>query len=409
MKNKVTFLECSACNKRYSAGQVHHLCDCGEPLLIRYDLDTIQHTWKRQEVNNGLHSMWRYAPVLPTTNERLIITLGEGMTPLVKAHRIGKRLGASDLWIKDDSRNPTGSYDARGMSCAISMAVELGITKTAIASTGNAAGALAAYAAAAGMEAHVFLPNDAPPSNFIECNACGARVTLVEGPVDDCAKLAAAGVETNGWYDVSDWREPYRMEGGKTAGYELAGQFHWELPDAILYPTGGGLGLAAMGKAFEEMQALGWIGSKRPKMVAVQAEGCMPVVRAFQEGERHSRPFENAHTVASGLRVPNPRGDLLVLDAVRASGGAAIAVSDEEILDAGIQLASEEGLFAAPEGASCVAALRKLLADGFLRTGEKVVIYNTGSGLKHLEAYATRFPRTASAAQDKLGGLITPR
>ncbi|MGA2580036.1 MAG: threonine synthase [Bryobacteraceae bacterium] len=403
-----THLECSLCKESYGPDRVQHLCSCGGPLLVRYDLDALRRTWSRAQVREGLNSMWRYAPVLPAASGS-IVTLGEGMTPLIRARRLGARLGAQDLWIKDEGLNPTGSFKARGLACAVSMAVELGVRKMAIPSAGNAASALAAYAAAAGIEAHIFMPRDVPQANYIECQAFGAIVTLVDGLISDCAKLVAAGAAKNGWYDVSTLKEPYRIEGKKTMGYEVAEQLDWRLPDAIFYPTGGGVGMIGMWKAFEEMEALGWIGSERPKMIAVQVEGCQPVVRAFDSGEARSQFWENATTVAAGLRVPKPLGDFLILDAVRASGGTALAVSDGELLDAGIQLAREEGIFAAPEGAACVAALDKLLASGFLKPAERIVIYNTGAGLKYLEAYATRFPRTGSGEQDKLGGLITPR
>jgi threonine synthase len=253
------------------------------------------------------------------------------------------------------------------------------------------------------------MPRDVPQANFVECKAYGAHVTLVDGLISDCAKLVAEGAAREGWFDVTTLKEPYRIEGKKTMGYELAEQMGWELPDAIFYPTGGGVGLIGMWKAFDEMEALGWIGARRPKMIVVQLEGCQPVVRAFEQGSARSEFWQNAHTVASGLRVPKPLGDFLILNAVRASGGTAIAVSDAELLDAGIRLATEEGLFIAPEGAACVPALERLLATGFLKREEKIVIYNTGAGLKYLEAYSTRFPRTASGEQDKLGGLITPR
>jgi threonine synthase len=289
------------------------------------------------------------------------------------------------------------------------MCVELGIRQVAIPSAGNAASALAAYAAAAGIEAHIFMPRDVPQANYIECKAFGAHVTLVDGLISDCGKLVAEGVKREGWYDVSTLKEPYRIEGKKTMGYEVAEQMNWELPDAIFYPTGGGVGMIGMWKAFDEMQELGWIGPRRPKMIAVQVEGCQPVVRAYERGESRAEFWHNAHTVASGLRVPKPLGDFLILEAVCKSGGTAIAVSDDELLDAGIELAETEGIFAAPEGAACVAALRKLVGSGFLQPDEKIVIYNTGSGLKYLEAYATRYPRAAAAEQDKLGGLITPR
>jgi threonine synthase len=289
------------------------------------------------------------------------------------------------------------------------MCVELGIRKVAIPSAGNAASALAAYAAAAGIESHIYMPRDVPQANYLECKAYGANVTLVDGLISDCGRIVAERGPQEGWFDISTLKEPYRIEGKKTMGYEVAEQMDWELPDAIFYPTGGGVGMIGMWKAFEEMERLGWIGSKRPKMIAVQADGCAPIVRAFEENEPRSTFFENAHTVASGLRVPKALGDFLVLDAVRASHGTAVAVSDDEMLDAGIQMASDEGIYAAPEGAACVAALQKLLASGFLKSTDQVVLYNTGTGLKYPEAYSTRFPRTAAGEQDKLGGLITPR
>ena len=389
----VTHLECSLCAKRYEAGKIHNLCECGGPLLVRYDLQKARESWSRDWIPNGPSSMWRYAPVLPVSKPAAIISLGEGMTPLINTRRLGQRLGASDLWVKDEGVNPTGSFKARGLACAISMCVELGITKVAIPSAGNAAGAMAAYAAAAGLEAHIFMPRDVPQSNFIECCATGAKVTLVDGLISDAGKMVAARKDAEGWFEVSTLKEPYRIEGKKTMGYEVAEQFRWQLPDVIFYPCGGGVGMIGMWKAFEEMETLGWIGSKRPKMIAVQAEGGAPIVRAYEQGKPRSEFFEHAETVASGLRVPKALGDFLVLNAVRESGGTAIAVSDEEMIQAGIELASDEGIFAAPEGGACVAALRKLLANGFLKPEERIVIYNTGSGLKYLEAYSPRFPR----------------
>jgi threonine synthase len=375
---------------------------------VRYDLDRIRHRWRRREVSQGPSTMWRYAPLLPPATES-IVSLGEGWTPLLRTKRLGARLGADNLWVKDEGLNPTGSFKARGLSCAISMCAELGIRKVAIPSAGNAAGALAAYAAAAGIEAHIFLPRDVPESNYQESKAYGAHVTLVNGLISDCARIVAECAAAEGWYDVSTLKEPYRIEGKKTMGLEVAEQMDWELPDAIFYPTGGGVGMIGMWKAFQEMEHLGWIGSRRPKMIAVQAEGCQPIVRAFEENEPRSKFWDDAHTVASGLRVPKPLGDFLVLESVRKSGGTAVAVSDAAMLDAGAQLASEEGIFAAPEGAACVAALEQLLASGFLKPADRIVLYNTGTGLKYAEAYGTRFPRNTSGEQDKLGGLITPR
>ncbi|MBI3278740.1 MAG: threonine synthase [Acidobacteria bacterium] len=405
----LTHLECSECGKTHEKGKPHNLCDCGGPLLVRYDLDRARSEWKREHLAAAPPSMWRYAPVLPVAEPANIVSLGEGMTPLVRTARLGRALGAADLWVKDEGMNPTGSFKARGLACAVSMCRELSIRKVAIPSAGNAAGALAAYAAAGGLEAHIFMPRDVPQANFIECRATGAHVTLVDGLISDCGKMVASRQAAEGWFEVSTLKEPYRIEGKKTMGYEVAEQMNWELPDAILYPAGGGVGLIGMWKAFGEMEQLGWIGPKRPKMIAVQAEGCQPVVRAYQEGKDRSAFFEGASTVAAGLRVPKPLGDKLMLDAIRESGGCAIAVSDTELLDAGIQLAACEGMFAAPEGGACVAAVAKLIESGFLGREERIVIYNTGSGMKYLEAYSTRFPRTAGGEADKLGGLITPR
>jgi threonine synthase len=405
---KATLLECSLCKQTYDAGQVANLCSCGGPLLVRFDLATIRHRWLRRDVPHGPANMWRYAPVLPPSDAS-IVSLGEGWTPLLRTRRLGSQIGAESLWVKDEGLNPTGSFKARGLSCAVSMCIELGIKKVAIPSAGNAASAMAAYAAAAGIEAHIFMPLDVPQANYLECKAYGAHVTLVDGLISDCGRMVAERGPAEGWFDVSTLKEPYRIEGKKTMGYEVAEQMGWELPDAIFYPTGGGVGMIGMWKAFDEMDKLGWIGSRRPKMIAVQAEGCQPIVRAFEEGQTSSRFYEQAHTVAAGLRVPKPLGDVLTLQAVRESGGTAVAVGDDEMLTAGVQLASTEGIYAAPEGAACVAGLQKLLASGFLKSTDRIVLYNTGSGLKYPEAYSTRFPRTASSEQEKLGGLITPR
>jgi threonine synthase len=407
--NTLTHLECSACGKTREAGKIHNLCECGGPLLVRYDLARTRASWTRDALAHAPHTMWRYAPVLPVQNAASIVTLGEGMTPLIHTRGLGRQLGVTSLYVKDEGLNPTASFKARGLACAVSMCVELGIRRVAIPSAGNAASAMAAYAAAAGIEAHIFMPRDVPQSNYVECKAFGAHVTLVDGLISDCGRIVAERKDAEGWFDVSTLKEPYRIEGKKTMGYEVAEQLDWQLPDAIFYPAGGGVGLIGMWKAFAEMETLGWIGSKRPKMIAVQAEGCQPVVRAFERGENKTEFFANAHTLASGLRVPKPLGDVLMLDAIRSSGGTAIAVSDSDMLDAGLELGRLEGIFAAPEGAACVAALQKLLASGFLRAEDRIVLYNTGSGLKYLEAYSTRFPRDIDSEQDKLGGLITPR
>ena len=403
----VDHLECSYTGTRYEAGKLHNLSGEGWPLLVRYDLAKARESWNREWIADGPRSMWRYAPVLPVKNPANIVSLGEGWSPLVRTPRLAKTLGCEQLWVKDEGINPTGSFKARGLSCAISMCKELGVKKVAIPSAGNAASAMAAYAAAAGMEAHIFMPQDVPQANYIECKAFGAHVTLVNGLISDCGRIVGERKDAEGWFDVSTLKEPYRIEGKKTMGYELAEQMGWTLPDVIFYPTGGGVGMIGMWKAFEEMEQMGWIGSRRPKMIAVQATGCQPIVRAFEQGTERSEFWQNATTVSSGLRVPKPLGDFLVLKAVRQSGGTAIAVTDEESLDWGIELAKQEGMFVAPEGAACVAACQHLLNSGFLKPSEKIVIYNTGAGLKYLEAYATRFPRTALPV-DSLS-MISPR
>jgi len=337
------------------------------------------------------------------------VTLAEGWTPLIRLNRLARELGAKDLWLKDEGRNPTGSFKARGLSTAVTMAKKLGATKLAIPSAGNAASALAAYAAVAGIEAYIFMPNDVPQANFVECKAYGAHVTLVDGLISDCGRIVAERKMAEGWFEISTLKEPYRIEGKKTMGYEIAEQFGWQLPDAILYPCGGGVGLIGMWKSFAELEALGITTSKRPRMIAVQAAGCQPLTRAFQTGDERCEFWKDAYTVASGLRVPKPLGDVLTLRAIRESNGTAISIADEDMIDAGITLAEREGIFPAPEGGACVAAAAQLLKSGFLKPDDRIVIYNTGSGLKYLEAYSTRYPRHKAGEQDKLGGLITPR
>jgi threonine synthase len=384
----VTHLECSLCKNRVEPYQLHNLCSCGGTLFVRYDLTRIKGTWTRDSLRSARPDLWRYLPVLPPQNRESIVSLGEGMTPLIRTRRLGAAIRAQQLWVKDEGLNPTASFKARGMTTAITMARELGVRKIAIPSAGNAASAAAAYAAAAGIEAHIFMPADVPQSNYIECKTLGATITLVDGLISDCARIVSERKDREGWFDMSTLKEPYRVEGKKTMGYEVAEQFDWELPDAIFYPTGGGVGLIGMWKAFDELEQLGWISSRRPKMIAVQAEGCQPIVRAFEQGASRSEFWQNASTVAAGLRVPKPLGDVLILNILRASAGTAIAVRDDEILDAGRELASLEGIFAAPEGAACVIAARQLLANQFLKPADRIVLYNTGSGLKYLDAYS---------------------
>ena len=404
----VTHLECALCGLRHEAGVLQNLCiTCGKPLLVRYDLDAAAKTLTKESLRTRESNLWRYREVLPVENEDNIVSLGEGWTPLFKVDKLAATLPLKlDLFIKDEGQNPTQSFKARGMTAAISMAKELGVRKLAVPSAGNAAGALAAYAAKAGMEAFIFMPSDTPRANIVECQQTGADVTLIDGLITDCGKIIAERKEAEGWFDVSTLKEPYRVEGKKTMGYELAEQFgalssppykggvaegrggSLFLPDVILYPTGGGTGLIGMWKAFDEMEQMGWIGSERPRMVSVQSETCAPIVRAFQAGARFADEFENASTVASGLRVPKAIGDFLILDAIRASNGTAITVTDAELVAAVSEIGAATGIFAAPEGAACLPALRKLIDQDFVKQGESVVIFNTGSGVKYLEAFA---------------------
>src|SRR5713226_488137 len=384
----VTHLECAACGLRHEARRLHNLCtQCGKPLLVRYDLKRAAASLTKESLAMREPDLWRYREVLPVDREENVIKLGEGFTPLLHATRLGERLGLSKLYIKDESQNPTQSFKARGMAAAVSMAKELGAKKLAVPSAGNAAGALAAYAARAGLEAHIFMPRDTPRANVVECEQTGAHVTLMDGLITDCGAEIARRKEAEGWFDVSTLKEPYRVEGKKTLGYELAEQFDWELPDVIIYPTGGGTGLIGMWKAFEEMEQMGWIGAKRPRMVTVQAAGCAPIVRSFEEGKRFADEFPNASTRASGLRVPKAIGDFLILDALRESGGTAVAVTDEELIAATREIGAVEGVFCAPEGAACLPALRRLIDRGEVKASERVVLFNTGAGVKYLESF----------------------
>jgi len=385
----VTHLECAACGRRHEAQRLHNLCtECGKPLLVRYDLQRAGQSLTRESLRGRRTDLWRYREVLPVEQDDNIVSLGEGFTPLVHASRLGAQLGLNELYIKDEGQNPTQSFKARGMTAAVSMAKELGAQKLAVPSAGNAAGALAAYAARAGLEAHIFMPKDTPRANVVECEQTGAQVTLMDGLITDCGAEVGRRKEAEGWFDVSTLKEPYRIEGKKTMGYELAEQFEWQLPDVIVYPTGGGTGLIGMWKAFDEMEQMGWIGPKRPRMVTVQAAGCAPIVRAFAEGKRFADEFPNAHTTASGLRVPKAIGDFLIIDALRASGGAAIDVTDAELIAATGEIGAAEGIFCAPEGAACLPALRKMLNDGAVGSGERVVLFNTGSGVKYMESFS---------------------
>lgn len=402
----VTHLECALCGLRHEANTLQNLCvECGKPLLVRYDLEKAAQSLTPGSLASGESSLWRYREVLPVDDPENVVTFGEGWTPLLRADKLAASLPIKlNLLIKDEGQNPTQSFKARGMTAAISMAKELGVKKVAVPSAGNAAGAMAAYAARAGMEAFIFMPSDTPRANIVECEQTGANVTLVDGLITDCGRIVAERKEAEGWFDVSTLKEPYRVEGKKTMGYELFEQladtklqfaardsdklkFVVHLPDVIIYPTGGGTGLIGMWKAFDEMEQMGWIDSRRPRMVTVQSATCAPIVRAFENGERFAEEFENASTVASGLRVPKAIGDFLILDAIRASGGTAIAVSDGELVKAVGEIGSAEGIFAAPEGAACLPALRRLIDQGEVKEAETVVLFNTGSGIKYLETF----------------------
>ncbi|HAC17854.1 MAG TPA: threonine synthase [Dehalococcoidia bacterium] len=386
MKSYLTHLECTYCHATYPADEVIRLCaECSKVLYPRYDLAGARDALNPDELKNRPANMWRYFEVMPVLDEANVITLGEGFTPIFKAERLGDKIGASAVYIKDEGLNPTASFKARGLSAAVSKAKELGITKLTMPSAGNAAGAMAAYAAKGGMEAYVFMPKDAPEANQIEVSISGGDLTLIDGLISDAGVLSRKRAAEEGLFDVSTLQEPYRVEGKKTMGYEIAEQSDWELPDAIIYPTGGGTGIVGMWKAFAEMEEMGWIGPKRPKMYAVQAEGCAPIVRAFREGAEFAEPWENAQTMAAGIRVPGAIGDYLILGAIRESGGGALTVTDDEMKYYMSLVASLEGMFICPEGAATAVALNKLLVAGDLSPDENILLLNTGSGLKYLD------------------------
>jgi threonine synthase len=386
----LTHLECGLCSKDHEYREPMNLCpDCGKPLLVRYDLKRAAKTMTREVLRSRRTDLWRYEEVLPVVNDDAVLSLGEGWTPLIHTERLGRSVGVVNTLIKDESPNPTGSFKARGLCVAVSRAYELGVRELALPSAGNAAGAASAYAAAAGLPIHVFMPRDVPAPFRVECDVLGASVTLVDGLITDCGKRVAEGVEAHGWFDLSTLKEPCRIEGKKTMGYELFEQLSGDLPDVIIYPTGGGTGLIGMWKAFAEMEGLGWFDSKRrlPRMVSVQSVGCAPMVRAFEQGDEFAEPWSGAATIADGLRVPAAIGDFLILRALRESGGTAVAVEDEEMLACARQLASETGIFPAPEGAACLAAQKRLLKSGWIDPAETVVLFNTGTGLKYFGAF----------------------
>ena len=412
-----THLECTRCHEHYPADRPQTVCPKdGGILYVRYDLAAIKQTFTPASLLPLAPTMWRYDAVLP---EAPPVTLGEGFTPMLRSREY------PNVFIKDEGLNPTGSFKARGLSAAVTMARHFGLKKLAIPSAGNAAGALAAYAAAASIEAHIFMPKDVPMANRIECDYYGAHVTLVDGLISDCAakvadlKKNAKKWEEEGWFDVSTTKEPYRVEGKKTMGYEVAEQLGWKIPDGIIYPTGGGVGLLGMWKAFDEMEKLGWIGPERPKMITVQSSGCAPIVKAWDEGKAASEMWPNASTIAAGLRVPKPYADYLILDILKKSGGTAVTATDSELLEATRDWAKREGIFAAPEGAASLVAYRKLRATGFFKPDDTVVLFNTGSGLKYLDVLeASTAPGAAGASPASsssntpptrpIGGIIGP-
>ena len=380
-----TELFCPRCKSKYSLTTPINLCQCGTPLLVDYDYSEASQLMKREELVARDPSMWRYKEVLPVQDDRNVVTLAEGGTPLLKSEIIGGKLGLPNLFLKDETVNPTGSFKARGLGMAVSRAKELGLQKLIIPTAGNAGSALAAYAARAGMDCRVMMPRDVPTAFQADCHAHGAEIELVDGTIKDCGARAGQLVTDEGWFSVATLKEPYRIEGKKTMGYEIAEQFGFELPDVVIYPTGGGTGLIGMWKAFAEMEKMGWISGHRPKMVSVQAEGCAPMVRAFENGDETADEWLDPATDAAGLRVPSAVGDFLILQAVRESGGTALAVSESDLMRDTFELAAKEGIFSSPEGGATLTAFKKLLADGFIKPDDRVVLFITGTGYKYLE------------------------
>jgi threonine synthase len=384
---QIASLECSRCHLHHDPATPQTVCTaCAGSLYVRYDLATAQGTAQRDKIGGSEQDrrwsgMWRYRQVLPDVES---VTLGEGWTPMLPSRR------HANVWLKEEGANPTGTFKARGLALAVTMARYYGLKKLAAPTAGNAGGALAAYAAAAGIEAHIFMPRDTPMANQVECRAYGAHLYLVDGLISDCGRMVAERKAPEGWFDVSTLKEPYRVEGKKTMGYELVEQLGWEYPDAVFYPTGGGVGMIGMWKAFEEMEQLGWVKGKRPRMIAVQAAGCAPVVRAFERGEAASQVWQDAHTAASGLRVPKPYGDYIILDILRQSGGTAVALTDDQIFASLKDWASHEGLLMSPEGAAATAAYDHLIGTGFLSKSDRVVLFNTGSGNKYTDTIGAR-------------------
>jgi len=394
----VTHLECSLTGERYPADTLQNLSKAGRPLLVRYDLAGVRRALSREVLATRSQTLWRYRELLPVRRPENVVSLGEVVTPLISLPRIAARLAkGGEILVKDEGRLPTGSFKARGLALAVSMGKELGVSAMAMPTNGNAGAAMAAYCSRAGIKAHVFCPDDTPAVNIREIAMQGAKVFLVDGLIDDCGKLVTEGEREVGWFNCSTLREPYRIEGKKTMGIELAEQLDWQLPDVILYPTGGGTGIIGMWKAFAELEEIGWIGHKRPRMVVVQAEGCAPMVKAWQEGAEHAPRWDNAHTFAAGIRVPQAVGDFLILRAVRESGGFAIAVTEDAIARAWREVAAEEGLLLCPETAATYAAYKEALADGRIRRDDRIVLFNCASGLKYPMPEAGRHLKLGNA------------
>lgn len=386
--NYFSHLECGYCKNTFDKNKIWNLCpDCGKPLLARYDIESARKVFRKELLKEREKTLWRYYEMLPLSDSKFKLSLGEGYTPLIKTENLANEIGIKNLFIKEEGVNPTTSFKARGLCLAISKAYEFDIKEVSIPSAGNAAGAMSAYASLAGMKSFVFMPKDVPEPFVAECKALGAEVTLVDGLITDCGKLAAEGVKKYGRFDVSTLKEPYRIEGKKTMGYEVAEQMNWILPDVIIYPTGGGTGLVGMWKAFDEMEKLGWINSKRPRMVSVQSDGCSPIVKAFNDEKEFAEMWKGAKTVADGLRVPAAIGDFLILRAIRESNGIAVSVSDEELVESAKQIGRTTGIFASPEGGATLAALKKLISKNWIKNDETIVLFNTGSGHKYMHLY----------------------
>lgn len=388
----VTHLECAKCARKYESEQINQLCECGGPLLVKYDLDAIKQNLKKEDLVHREPSLWRYWELLPVKDKKNMVSLGEGMTPVIKMQAAGPKIGLNDLYLKDEGIIPSGTFKSRGATVGVSRAKELGIRTLAMPTNGNAGAAWSTYGARAGINSVIVMPKDAPEITRNECAITGAKFYLVDGLISDAGKIVGRAVKKYGWFDVSTLKEPYRIEGKKTMGLEIAEQFNWEVPDVILYPTGGGVGIIGIYKALKELQAIGWIGEKMPRLVAVQASGCAPIVKAWQEGKTESEFWNNAKTCAFGITVPKALGDFLVLDAIYKTNGCAIAVEDEETLKAQAELAAQEGAFVCPEGAALYAAAKQLKEQGWLDANERVVLLNTGTGLKYPETVKVEVP-----------------